>query len=310
MTEHPNPKRGCGTKATDACYAEGGEMSPDGLLQRWSWVLGDGVNENLYLEIPPRQVIMINPVATLTLGALIGNDWPYEIPEHLQEVFNHLALSTRDSGIADHVGAKFYTPLSFAKEILDYGPSRRISKDMAKELATIIFTEGPIPMLFTHNRVPTFRHEEDRVRALMLVRECYEQQFDTTGLNWDDFDYTGATWLNPKWGMYRGQWTGQNHYMLPIFTTLHIMDTMWNQVMKYEEWRRFKDFFSDTNHVAFLEQPFGMSWLVKVTYTLDGEGLADPDMVDVPGINIINLDEIEEHEETDEQVTSAPLGAD
>lgn len=308
MEDHPNPKRGCGTKDNDACYAEGSEFSADGMLQPWVWLLGDGINENLYLEVPPRQVIMINPVATITLQSLIGLEWPYEIPEELQPLYERLNQATKSLGIADHVGATAYSAFSFAAEVLDYGPSRRISKDMARELAEIVFNSGPIPMLFTHNRMPVFRHAEDRLNARMLIEDCMDK------LDWNRHDYLKPTWLHDNWGMYRNNWVGNEHYMLPILTGLSIIDHGWKEVKNSKPWQRLKDFLGNADHVRFMEQPFGMSWLCKITYTLDENGQADPEMLDVPGINILDLDAIEELDETleeaNEQVESAPLGAD
>lgn len=302
--QDPNPERGCGTKANDACYAEGGEFSAQGTLMPWTWLLGDGLTENIYLEVPPRQIVTINPVATITLRSLIGGAWPFEIPEKQRALFNRLSEATKNVGVADHVGTKYYSPFSFATECIDLGPSRRISKDMAKELAEAIWEHGPIPMLFTHSRMPVFRHEENRVRAMNLVKECYEKEWD----NWDQFNYIEPTWLHENWGMYGDNWLGQQHYILPILTTISIMDQAWRKVSDSESWKRFKMFFTNKDYVQFIEQPFGMSWLCKVSYTLDENGQADPEMVDVPGLNIIDLEAYKELdeilEEANEQVES------
>jgi len=285
----PNPERGCGTKVNDACYAEG-EMSLHGMLARWTWLLGDGLTENIYLKVPPRQIVMINPVATIAFRSIIGHEWPFEIHEDAQPLYNRLSEASKNVGVADHVGTKYYSPFSFATECIDLGPSRRISKDMAKELAEIVWKNGPIPMLFTHSRMPVFRHEENRMRAINLVKECYEDEED----KWDRFDYLEPTWLHKNWGMYGENWAGHTHCILPILTTLSIMDQAWKKVSDSEAWNRFKMFFTNKDYVQFIEQPFGMSWLCKVSYTLDENGQADPEMVDVPGLNIIDLEAVEE----------------
>jgi hypothetical protein len=304
-SEEQDPERGCGTKANDACYAEGGGFSAQGTLRPWTWLLGDGLVDNIYLKVPPRQIVVINPVATITLRSLIGSAWPFEIPEKQQALFNRLSEATKNVGVADHVGTKYYSPFSFATECIDLGPSRRISKDMAKELAEVVWKHGPIPMLFTHSRMPVFRHEENRARAFSLVKECYENDDEE---NWDQFDYLEPTWLHKNWGMYGENWAGHQHRTLPILTTLSIMDRAWKKVSDSESWNRFKMFFTNKDYVQFIEQPFGMSWLCKVSYTLDENGQADPEMVDVPGLNIIDLKAVEEGK--NEQVESAPLGAD
>jgi hypothetical protein len=304
MSYHPNPKRGCGKKTNDACYAEGGEFSLDGMLLPWVWLLGDGVRDNIYMKIPPRQVVLVNPIATLTLRDLIGDGWPFEIPQEQESLFENLTKGIKKSrGLADHVGTRYYTPYSFARECEEHGPSRRVSKDMAKELAEIIFQEGPIPMLFTHGLMPVFRHEEDRVHALTLVEECYQAD-----LNWKAFDYVLPTWMDERWGMYGGCWGGGAHYLVPVLTTLSLMQSKWSEIKDVEAWQRFRKFFENSKHVRFVEQPFGMSWLCQISYTLDEDGKADPEMLDVPGLNIIDLDAVEE--EQDEQTESAPLGAD
>jgi len=301
-----NPKRGCGTKKYDACYAEADIFSEDGMLQPWTWLLGDGIKDNMYIQVPPRQVILINPVATITLKSLIGKDWPFEIPEESEPLYKRLSYVTKATGIADHVGDKFYSAFSFMAETLEYGPSRRISKDMAKELATIIWNEGPIPMLFTHNRIPVLRHEEDRVRLMSLVSDCFEEG----KIDWEKSNWLIPTWWHKDWGMYRDNWVGNSHYLIPVLGCVDIIEKSWKTVRNEEPWQRLKDFMRDTEHIAFTEQPFGLSWLCKVTYTLDVDGLADATMLDVPGLNIINLDELEEQEVDNAKTESAPLGAD
>ena len=50
-----------------------------------------------------------------------------------------------------------------------------------------------------------------------------------------------------------------------------------------------KEFFKN---VSFVEQPFGLSWLTKVTYTLPDDVLETQDSIfDIPGINILDLAE-------------------
>ena len=66
-----NPSRGCGTKKEDGCYGEGPEEAEGGILRGWSWVLGDGINNVIPLNIPPLIMVICNPAATLAARELV-----------------------------------------------------------------------------------------------------------------------------------------------------------------------------------------------------------------------------------------------
>jgi hypothetical protein len=132
----PNPKRGCGTKVPGGFYAET-EMSRGGVLNLWTWLLGDGLEGgiNCLLNIPPRRAIYGNLAASLVIGEFVGADVPMEgigIFDALHEMFDGLRGRTADIALFDHVGSQYYTPWSFAQEVMAYGPSRRIPPALAR----------------------------------------------------------------------------------------------------------------------------------------------------------------------------------
>ena len=69
-----NPERGCGTKTAGATYAEGPEKSAGGMLNPWSYLLSDGYLDFMPISVPPRQMVIINPAATIYSRELVKYD--------------------------------------------------------------------------------------------------------------------------------------------------------------------------------------------------------------------------------------------
>jgi hypothetical protein len=178
---------------------------------------------------------------------------------------------------------------------------------MAKALGIAISAFGPLPMLFTHKEIPAFRNEIEMLAALETVGKCLET---SPTIDWNDW-YQQPTWAHDNWGMYarRGQWTGLNHFMVPVLAFLDDLRLNWKEHKDDEDWKAAKKFFRG---VRFTEQTFGLSWLTKVTYTSPAEGEEPTNEVleileRVPGINVLDLAQLDELEKVlevaNEQVT-------
>lgn len=290
---NPNPPRRCGGgKKTNSFYAEGGELSSEGTLHPWTWLLGDGLEKNIFIEIPPRQIQLLNPVLTIMFRAFMPASGPsVPIPKGKRWLWDHLMNAMSVPGIGDHVGTQFYTPYNFALETIELSASRRISPQMAQALGIAISTFGPLPMMFTHKEIPAFRNEAEMAAMMLHVSNCL-------GAVMFDEMYHQPTWTHDNWGMYarRNQWTCNNHFMIPVLAFLDAMRNDWKKYKYDVDWQAAKKFFRG---IRFTEQTFGLSWLIKVIYTTPAEGEEPADEVleilgRVPGINILDLDQLAE----------------
>lgn len=275
-----NPHRKCGRKKTDSFYLEADIAGEDeeGTLRPFTWVLGDGLDKTIPMTIPPRKTIFLNPAATLSELELVRIEDGFDINER----YYRMLEKTRDLGIGDHVGANNYSVWSFANEVIEYGPGRRITPQEAQMYAEILQVHGPFPMLFTHSRMPIFENEEQLEEAFHIVD-------DTIGIPlWGPLEVT-ATWDHQDWGQYARQSSGFFHPMRLILVVLDAIDKQWKMNKDQPAYIAAKKFFED---VSFVEQPFGLSWLTKVTYTLPEDVRETPDIIfDIPGINILDLEE-------------------
>jgi len=269
-----NPARGCGTKKRGGYYAES-EMEAGGILNMWTWLLGDGLEggENCLLSIPPRRAIYGNLAASLALGEFIPLDAPTDF-NGLEGFYEALKGRTSSVALFDHVGSKFYTSWAFATEAKQYGPSRRIMPAMAEELAKYV----PLPIVFTHSQMPLFRDEVERAEAVYFIEELM-------GVNGADLSME-AIWFNQEWGIYSGNDAGDSHYMT------YILSLMWRlkkwtdkQDDLYQEARKF------FNGLNYAEQPFGVSWITRVGYVPknDADETDVADDLTAKGINLIDL---------------------
>jgi len=300
---HANPLRGCGSKKPNSFYAEGGAFSESGTLYPWTWLLGDGLEQNIFMSLPPRQIQLLNPILTILFQNYMPANGPgVPIPPHQDWEYEHLQQATTTPGVGDHVGSQHYTAMGFAAETEQLGASRRISSKVAKALAMAINQFGPMPAMFTHKDIPSFRNENELRIALNHVGACMDKELGDL--------FRQPTWKHDNWGMYgnRGQWIGYQHFMIPVLIFLEFLKTKWDEFKDDLVWIEAKEYFRGLRYV---EQTFGMSWLCQVAYTMP-EGGDEPEenvlkiLEDTPGISVIDLNEIDELdeilEETNEQI--------
>lgn len=286
-----NPTRGCGTKKPNSFYIEG-EMSAGGGLHALTWLFGDGVENFIPLNIPPRQIQFANIPATIARGSLVLNEGKYQPSDWERDIYKHLASSAVPPiGIVDHVGKNNYSAYSFATEVGLYGPSRKITPQMATIVGELIHKTGPLPIMFTHDRVPTFTTSKEVDDAIQMALGCF--LFDYKNLAYN------PVWEYGSWGMYaiKNQWTGAHnprHFMHVLLPVIDQIDKHWKDRKDNEAYQAAKTFFAGTR---MIEQPFALSWLTKVTYTLPEDGII-PDKVQqilqsIPNVNILDLQEEE-----------------
>ncbi len=291
-----NPTRGCGTMSDDSFYLKGDGFSSNGDLWLLTWVLGDGFDEVMLFDLPSRGVTAINPAATIATRELIPVRPQFRsTSETIMARYKDMLTRTRKIGVGDHVGSDNYSAYSFAKELKEHGPSRKISRDTADVFAKLIMEQGPVPIMFTHSRIPLFRSLYEQEKALEYVQSTLSEE-----INWGNKN-ENATWLHDNWGQYavKGQYTGSDHYLIPVLSMLGEIDRNWRRHMHTEAWHDVRDWAKSLDYV---EQPFCLSWLTGVTYTLpatDKEQAAEIVGRDMPGVDILDLDAEEEVTDAD-----------
>ena len=298
MSENANPERGCGTKTAGGTYAEGPEGSASGVLRKWAWLLGDGYKRLLPITVSPRQMIVINPAATIYSGSLVKSVLP-GFGDSEEAAYQRLLKKTKNQGVADHVGEKYYSVYSFAEETRIHGPSRRIPKSLAERLLEILWRRGSVPMLFTHNRMPVFDSRAHLETALEHAHICLGLDPAIGSIPVELYDWD-PTWQNDEWSQYvEGATDGRRHVLIPILRLIDQLDNDWRRKKKYEPYRDAKEFFAG---IRFVEQSFGLSWLAKITHCADEDGNYDEDFLKMREehggvmVNLIDLNELEEEE--------------
>ncbi len=287
-----NPQRGCGTKTSDSYYLEG-DTGTGGPLWAWTWFLGDGLDHVLLVsrnQVPTRSVVAINPAATLVFESFVGADSPFSVRNaEREQAYRYYLGKTRDVGSADHIGAIHYSPYAFAEETIRHGPSRKITKQMAKVFAELFLEHGPFPMLFSHTLIPLFATEDHK-------KEVFDAVIKALWANPDHF-WQDACWNHDEWGQYssKGHNPGNSSFLVPI---LNVMNTVFERkpselVTLSDEWHLAQ---RAMKNVRYEDQIFGASWMTRVTYTLpeDGKDEAREEALnDIPGIDILDLEEYE-----------------
>lgn len=305
-----NPSRGCGSKVPDSYYLEGDEISNDGsgLFWAWTWFLGDGLEDFILVskdQLPPRSTMVANPVATIIEKTLVRGDYPYSALHSRALDYVEMWTRTMSIGSADHVGTNNYTPWSFAKETNKLGPSRKITKEMAKVFAGIFQEYGPFPMLFSHSHIPVFESIEQRNEMIRLATEITPYSLDMLALadefpgdrHWEtaaEKRWLGPCWEQPTWGQYsqENQEPGFQHFMVPILIAMHDMMKINNADEKH--WAKVRKAYSK---LRLAEQIYGASFMTKITYTLPEKGkgeAAEKVQEAIPGVDLLDLEAYEE----------------
>lgn len=278
-----NPERGCGKKKRDAFYLEGGLPSKSGNVWAWTWCLGDGIDDIAPLAFPARQITYINPPACLATQSIVKADDHYIPAEWDEELYVKLCESMKAIGVGDHVGSKFYSAASFARETNEFGLSRRVTKKMALAYAAIIQQFGSFPSLLTHSRVPVFRSVAERQQALDIALNIWPE-FDSEHLHFD------ATWRVENWGMYsskrKRQYNGKHSFMVPVLNAVSGLDRDWNLHQHNPLWQEAREFYKE---LMYQEQTIGLAWVLRVTYTLPKDQQVDKSLFDVPGLRFLDL---------------------
>lgn len=293
--------RGCGEKTYDSAYVEGPDEGAGGMLRRWAWVLGNGYRDIITLKIPARIVVICNPAATIAAREFINtldpvfHKIPFLEPSYdVRAAYRRIAQKTKTVGVADHVGKDNYSAYSFASEVVRMGPSRKVPPQLASELAQIIWDSGPIPMLFTHDRMPVFNNPAQLEEAVDLAANCLE---DLIPIDPDAMEWV-PTWEMEGWSQYATTPDdGYDHVLVPILRVLGTIEKDWSDVKDDKRYQLARSFFSN---IRMVEQPFGLSWMGKVTYTADQEGNYSDQAkrsMHIYGGSIINWLDLDEEQE-------------
>lgn len=230
------------------------EADPTG--PAWIWVLGDGLQGgvNCMAPIPPKQAFWGDPAASLTIGEML----PAGLVkleqfrrDDRQAMYVKLVDVVGKRGVFSRVPAKRFSAARFAEEFTGGRVTRGVARSVAEELAGKL----PLPIFFTHGRIPLFRDEEERDEA----RELGEWLTAKTG-------NLGATWARPGWGLRPEDNHGDDHYMLGVLKVIDRLDWDWAAVAECDLWQRARRFFKAVN---FGEQVFGASWITQLVYVQD-----------------------------------------
>jgi hypothetical protein len=281
--------RGCGSRQEDAYYLESDQPGEGGSIWAWVWLLGDPENLPL-LDVPARLILPRNIGATIMLAEHIDLSPKFFPDDSERALYNQICASTRDVGLVDHVGKSFYTAYSFAEEVNRMGPSRRTTKETALMVRQMIALYGPIPILFTHSRVPVFHDDAHIEEFIALISACFLEEDDVP--DWSTVARR-PLWLDPDWGLYKkhlDQHNGHNHIGRYILEAVDIVEGgLSAERAERPEWIAVAEFVRD---LVCAEQMFGLSYLHKVTYTLPAENkeaAGAKARAEIPGISIVDL---------------------
>lgn len=247
MRSVSNPTRGCGHLVPGGCYL-GGAFSPNGTLAAWSWLLGQHLTHafNLFATVPARQLQIINLPYTLGTGRPVYD--PDATPEMIvpDEVKARL-LKLPKLALLDHVGTAHYSAYKFADECERLGPSRRVPRAIAAQIAPHL----PIPIIFTHSILPVV----DAENVPQLTAWANEINWVWTKIERPEREYsTDPTFYHPKWGMRWNSDIGNDHWLPPVLKAWETNDAP-----------------EPLQRAITAEQIFGASWITRATYVTRGD---------------------------------------
>jgi len=252
-------ERRCGHLEPGAYYlSSAGMFSKNAGFHAVTYPFGNGIDENIDCTgVPMRGVATASIAASFTLGQITKQ---HMIPKYMQrggnELFQSLKKRVGDWGIVDHVGSVHYKwPNHFTDELFMYGPNRNIPANVVREVAKYL----PVPVLFTHSRVPVFRDTGQR-DALM---DCYAQKSDCfVRQAW----HFGPNWERPSWGALRDYDRGDDHFMIPAIALLERWD---RERAKLEGDPVWDEVGRIAASIMYEEQPFAISWFFRAIKIVD-----------------------------------------
>lgn len=241
MNYDPNPSRGCGRKKRGGFYLEAG-LSPFGRLSVATYCLGSGVetSENLVVDISARGVWLGDLAASFVSGHFVNIHDSWTVPEEAADWYNQMVHKVGKPVLFDHVGKAHYSPASFIKELLVYGPSRRVPGPIAEQIANLT----PIAIAFCHDDMPLFTSEGQRDELLYILAET----------EWTP-PQLAPTWRRSAWGLGVEHDDGRDHYLTTVIQAMADDPTA-------------QTFLQD---VPKARQTFVISWITHVSYVAQKE---------------------------------------
>lgn len=255
--EIENAPRGCGNLVPGGYYLSSvGCTSAMGALQAVTFPFGDGLRDVVYCgSVPSRGMLLINPAATFTARSVVLTEAPVQFSGEQDELYGRLGNAVLTEGLIDHVGSRHYSAASFATELHERMPNRRVHPDLARKIADKL----PLPAIFTHAQIPVFRDGDEIEQAFDYCYRFIEED--------RQFHY-GANWRREGWGVFASQDDGRDHFLMPVLGMLGKLRRDWQHMHHVPWWQEAKAFFDG---LQYAEQPFAISWFVQAIRIVDEE---------------------------------------
>lgn len=217
----------------------------------WVWSLGDGLKggANCFAPCPPGRLFRGDPAASLALGEMMPEG--VVRPEHFKsdarrDRYLRLREIVGTEAIFRRIPANRFSAVDFVERLV----KGHVELDIARSVALGFGHRLPLPIFFTHRRVPVFRDDEQRDDALTFLEELLSVRGSLE-----------ATWTRPGWGLSPDDDGGGDHYMVGVLRIVERLDWDWPAVSDREPWQRVRRFFKS---VSFAEQVVGASWVCLV----------------------------------------------
>lgn len=250
-------ERGCGHLVPGGYYlSSAGSFASNGRFHAVTYPLGDGLNDIIDCTgIPSRNMMTINVAATFALGQITKQEMiPTTWQGENRDLFDGLKKRVGEVGLIDHVGSNSYSwPNKFADELFEYGPNRHLPPNMVRQVAKYL----PVPVVFTHRRVPVFRNQS-QIDRLMACCQALLDSFNPAER------YFASNWKRPSWGALAHYERGDDHFMIPAIAMLEAWDRQW---LRHEPvWQEVGSIAAE---IQYVEQPFAMSWFFRAIKIVD-----------------------------------------
>jgi len=281
----------CGKEPVRGGAYLGSDGAPGGAIKTATWLLDwcltDAPTAQFTVQVPPRAMMQIDPLASVLTRSLVP---PGTMEPIITDDLNQVCVLGR-FGLADHVGESNYTPWSFFQELREQGPSRRVPHAVAKELAThlpcpIIFFM-PLPIIGTRQEVDNWLTFGNRAGIETVA-----------GQRNDNHNFRLApTWEHPRWTILTRLWDGGPRLETPYYGEDHFEIAVLQAADADEKAARG---WAQT----WVEMPFAVSVITKARYILrDGEDELPEDLADanITPVRLIGADTKENEEANEEE---------